>query len=61
MEEDAMHVLVHLFESDLLIAQNLANENAAFVPTAVAAVIHSHLATPPILWESAEAPRARPA
>lgn len=30
-----MHVLVHLFESDLLIAQNLANENAAFVPTDV--------------------------
>ena len=36
-----MHVLVHLFESDLLIAQNLAYENPALVPTDVSAVVHS--------------------
>jgi hypothetical protein len=41
MEEDAMHVLVHLFESDLLVAQDFAHENSAFVPTDVSAVIHS--------------------
>jgi hypothetical protein len=40
-EEDAVYVFVHLFESDLLVAEHFAYENAALVPTDVAAVIHS--------------------
>ncbi len=40
-EEDAVHVLIHLFESDLLVAEHFADENPTLVPADVAAVIHS--------------------
>jgi len=41
MEEDPMHVFVHLFQSDLFIAQNFAHDHPAFVPTNIATVVHS--------------------
>jgi hypothetical protein len=41
MEEDPMYVFIHLFEADLLVAQNFAYENPSLVPTDVSAVVHS--------------------
>ena len=40
-EEDAMHVLIHLFQPDLFVAEHLADENPALVPADVPAVVHS--------------------
>src|SRR5580658_5371956 len=40
MEEDPMHFFIHLFQSDLFVAQHFANEDAALMPTDVSAVVH---------------------
>jgi hypothetical protein len=37
-EEDAMYVLIHLFEADLLIAEHFADEYPALMPTDVPGV-----------------------
>ena len=36
-----MNILMHLFQSDLFVAQNLAYEYPTLVPADVAAIIHS--------------------
>lgn len=41
VEEDAVHLLVHLFQSDLFVAQHFAHENPALMPTDVSAIVHS--------------------
>jgi hypothetical protein len=40
-EEGSMHVLIHLFQPDFFVAENLADENTALVPANVPAVVHS--------------------
>jgi hypothetical protein len=39
-KEDPMHVLIHLFQSDLFVAKDFANKNSTLMPANVSAVIH---------------------
>ena len=40
-EEDAVHVLVHLFQPDLFVAEDFADKDSALMPANVPAVVHS--------------------
>jgi hypothetical protein len=41
MEEDPVYVFVHLFQPDVFVAKNFANENPTLVPADVPAVVHA--------------------
>ena len=41
VEEDPVYVFIHLFEPDLFVAKNFADEDSVLMPTDVAAVVHS--------------------
>ena len=39
-EEDPVNVFIHLFEPDVLVAENFPDENSALVPTDASAIVH---------------------
>jgi hypothetical protein len=40
VKEDPVYVLIHLFQPDLFVAKDFADENPALMPTDVPAVVH---------------------